>query len=146
MPTLLPPLSPELPRVYRLDKAETALEDLTAFNKEYISLVLIGTPDKKDLILKLLNAFCSEPTADPRLRAIWIEEGEILDLLLPSLTSMLSAAFPTEPVDGIQAFTTIAASDVPFEFLRKGPFTFNGLTIKQAINRAVIHSPASETT
>lgn len=142
MSTTLPPVSPQLPFVYRLDNKDSALEDWKTFNQQHVAFVILGTPDKKELILQLLNNFCSEPTADPRLRTLWIEEGEMLDCLTEPLKTLLATTFPQEPFEGIRAYTSIAGSEEPKEFLRKGLMTFNGITIKQAINRAVIDSPA----
>lgn len=143
MPTNLPPLSPQLPFIYKLDQKDTAISDLITFNKTHISMVILGKPPKSDLIYPLINAFCSEPTTDNRLRALVIEEGEIYDAMKEDLERLLKGTFPTEPVEQIRAFTTSANSETPLEFLRKGPITFNGLTIKMALNNAIINSEDS---
>lgn len=142
MSTTLPPVSPQLPFIYKLDQKDTAVSDLVTFNKSHISMVILGTPPKSDLIFGLINAFCSEPTTDDRLRALWIEEGEIYDAIEEDVKRLLAGAFPTEPFDQIRAFTTVADTETPLEFLRKGLVTFNGLTIKLALNNAIIQSAA----
>lgn len=145
MLTNLPVLSPDLPFVYRLDVLDSAVEDLKTFNKNHISFVLIGdtsqdetTHDRK---LSIINKFCSEPTTDNRMRALWIQEGEILTKVTPELVEILKNAFPQVAFTDIQAFTTLAGDDVPFGFLQKGTRNITMTKIKTIMNNAVIASP-----
>lgn len=142
----LPPVSANLPLVSRLDNIETAIDDLRDFNLAHISFVLIGNPKNINVMLRVINAFCAEPTTDSRLKALWIEEGEILDTVKTTLEELFEDSFEEEiDFDTIQSYTSIAGSDEPLSFLTKDPGSFNAMNIKQEMNNATLSSPPSST-
>lgn len=142
MLTTLPPVSINLPFVHRLDNKDSAIDDLRDFSLFHIAFILIGNPKNKGVMLRVINAFCSEPTADSRLRSLWIEEGEILDTVRPTLEDLFEDTFDDElDFNTIQSYTSVAGSDEPLNFLTKDPVSFNALNIKREMNNATLSSP-----
>ncbi len=146
MLTTLPPVSATLPFVYKLDNKDTAIDDLQDFSNAHIAFILVGNPRNKGVMLRVINAFCSEPTADFRLRALWIEEGEILDAVKGTLEELFEDTFDDElDFETIQSYTSIAGSAEPLNFLTKDPASFNAMNIKQEMNNATLSSPPPST-
>lgn len=146
MLTSLPSVSPSLPFVHRLDNVDSAIDDLQDFNTAHIAFVLIGNPKNKDVMIRVINAFCSEPTSDFRLRALWIEEGEILNTVKPTLVELFEDSFDEEiDFDTIQSYTSIAGSFEPLNFLTKDPGSFSADNISKEMNNAVRSSPPPST-
>lgn len=146
MLTTLPSVSPSLPFVYQLDNKDTAIDDLQDFSLSHIAFILIGNPKNVKLMLRVINAFCSEPAADFRLRALWIEEGEILETVKPTLVELFEDSFDDElDFDTIQSYTSVAGSAEPLNFLTKDPASFNAENIKKEMNNAIRSSPPPST-
>lgn len=145
MLTNLPPVSPSIPFVYILDDPETAVDDLQDFNTSHIAFIIIGNPKNKDVMIRVINAFCSEPTSDFRLRALWIQEGEILEAVRPSLEDLFEDAYDDLDFNKVQSYTSVAGSLQPLNYLTKEPGSFSASNIKKEMNKAVLSSPPPST-
>ncbi len=98
MPTTFPIPIPSLTRVHTLNGMETAIEDFDAFLEEHITLLLLGRFEDSTILLEGANKLCTQETAHPKQRILWVNKLEELFTLKTKIEDALKEGFPEKEI------------------------------------------------
>lgn len=98
MPTTFPMPIPTLTRIHTLNGMDTAIEDFDAFLEEHIALIILGTFENSNILLQGANKLCTQDTAHPKQRVLWINKLEELFTLKTKIEAALKERFPEKEI------------------------------------------------
>lgn len=146
IPKSFPMPIPSLTRVHILDEVEAPADDLTTFMSQFISLIVLTDfpDDPQPLLLKTANKLCTQPTAHPLQRVLWIPKAEMQAALKPTLEAAIAAGFPDKEVnfDNVAAISLAPASGKAAYVIYKVPFDkrkkLSTIEMQIAFNEAIM--------
>lgn len=147
IPKSFPIPIPSLTRVHLLDELESPAEDLNSFLSQFISLIILtdfAEDPPPPVLLKTANKLCTQMTAHPLQRVLWIPKAEMQALLKPTLEAAINAGFPDKSVnfDNVAAICVPPGSGKAAYLIYKNPFDkrkkLSTLEMQIAFNEAIL--------
>jgi hypothetical protein len=155
VPKSFPLPIPSLTRVHSLDTLDTAAEDLTTFMSQFISVIILTDFSDEPMPDLLVNAnkICTDDTAHPLQRVLWIPKEDLQGTLKSTLEAIIKAGFPDKAFtfDNISALSLAPASGKAAYLIYKDPSLspdpldkrkkLSTFQIQRAFNNAILQMP-----